>query len=148
MISLRQTMRLRRSRQKSGAISFRLMWRSVAKNEVEALNVAAGELWALSRKRDVLDEVFLQRLHSRMFGDAWRWAGKYRSSERNIGVAPHMVPVAMRQTIDDAKYRSNRNPGRRMNSPRASATSWSRCIHFRTATAAGRVWLAISSQCN
>jgi Fic-DOC domain mobile mystery protein B len=73
-------------------------------NEVEALNVAGGERWALSRKRDVLDEVFLQRLHLRMFGDVWRWAGKYRSSERNIGVAPHMVPVAMRQTVDDAKY--------------------------------------------
>lgn len=73
-------------------------------NEVEALNVAAGERWALSRKRDVLDEVFLQRLHLRMFGDVWRWAGKYRSSERNIGVAPYMIPVVMRQSIDDAKY--------------------------------------------
>jgi Fic-DOC domain mobile mystery protein B len=73
-------------------------------NEVEALNVAAGERWALSRKRDVLDEVFLQRLHLRMFGDVWRWAGKYRSSERNIGVAPYTIPVAMRQAIDDAKY--------------------------------------------
>ncbi|MGD9964926.1 MAG: mobile mystery protein B [Hyphomonadaceae bacterium] len=73
-------------------------------NEVEALNVAAGERWALSRKRDVLDEVFLQRLHLRMFGEVWRWAGKFRSSERNIGVAPHVVPVAMRQTVDDAKY--------------------------------------------
>lgn len=73
-------------------------------NEVEALNVAAGERWAFSRKRDVLDEVFLQRLHLRMFGDVWRWAGKYRQSERNIGVASYAVPVAMRQTIDDAKY--------------------------------------------
>lgn len=73
-------------------------------NEVEALNVAAGERWALSRKRDVLDEVFLQRLHLRMFADVWRWAGKYRSSERNIGVAAYAIPVAMRQTIDDAKY--------------------------------------------
>ncbi len=73
-------------------------------NEVEALNVAAGERWALSRKRNVLDEVFLQRLHLRMFGDVWRWAGKYRSSERNIGVAPYMIAVAMRQATDDAKY--------------------------------------------
>lgn len=73
-------------------------------NEVEALNVAKGERWALSRKRDVLDEVFLQRLHLRMFEDVWRWAGKYRQTERNIGVASYMVPVAMRQTIDDAKY--------------------------------------------
>jgi tartrate/fumarate subfamily iron-sulfur-dependent hydro-lyase beta chain len=36
-------------------------------NEVEALNLAAGERWALSRKRNVLDEVFLHRLHLRMF---------------------------------------------------------------------------------
>lgn len=37
-------------------------------NEVEALNVAQGERWALARKRDALDEEFLTTLHKRMFG--------------------------------------------------------------------------------
>ncbi|MES1199944.1 MAG: mobile mystery protein B [Pseudomonadota bacterium] len=73
-------------------------------NEVEALNVLAGERWALSRKRDALDEVFLRRLHLRMFGDVWRWVGKYRTSPRNLGVDHWMIEVAMRQGLDDVRY--------------------------------------------
>ena len=73
-------------------------------NEVEALNVAAGERWALSRKRDVLDEVLLKRLHLRMFGDVWRWAGKYRTSARNLGVDHWTIEVALRQALDDVRY--------------------------------------------
>ena len=73
-------------------------------NEVEALNVVAGERWALSRKRDALDEVFLRRLHLRMFGDVWRWAGKYRTSARNLSVDHWTIEVALRQALDDARY--------------------------------------------
>ncbi len=73
-------------------------------NEVEALNVIAGERWALSRKRDALDETFLRRLHLRMFGDVWRWAGKYRTTARNLGVDPWKIEVEMRQALDDARY--------------------------------------------
>lgn len=73
-------------------------------NEVEALNVLAGERWALSRKRDALDEIFLKRLHLRMFGDVWRWAGKYRTSARNLGVDHWTIEAAMRQALDDVRY--------------------------------------------
>lgn len=73
-------------------------------NEVEALNVLAGERWALSRKRDALDETFLKRLHLRMFGDVWRWAGKYRTSARNLGVDHWTIEAAMRQALDDVRY--------------------------------------------
>jgi Fic-DOC domain mobile mystery protein B len=73
-------------------------------NEVEALNVLAGERWALSRKRDALDEVFLRRLHLRMFGDVWRWADKYRTTARNLGVDHWTIEVAMRQALGDVRY--------------------------------------------
>jgi Fic-DOC domain mobile mystery protein B len=73
-------------------------------NEAEALNVLAGERWALSRKRDALDEVFLRRLHLRMFGDVWRWAGKYRTSARNLGVDHWAIEVSLRQALDDARF--------------------------------------------
>jgi Fic-DOC domain mobile mystery protein B len=73
-------------------------------NEAEALNVLTGERWALSRKRDALDEMFLRRLHLRMFGDVWRWAGKYRTSPRNLGVDHWTIEVALRQALDDARY--------------------------------------------
>src|SRR5450432_1853170 len=38
-----------------------------------------------------------------MLGDVWRWAGKYRTSPRNIGIDYWLIPVEVRQLLDDAK---------------------------------------------
>jgi fido (protein-threonine AMPylation protein) len=82
-------------------------------NEAEALNVLAGERWALSRKRNALDEVFLRRLHLRMFGDVWRWAGgPVRALERTI--VKNAVSLAGR-----APSRSNRK-----SRPEAMRSRW------------------------
>jgi Fic-DOC domain mobile mystery protein B len=72
-------------------------------NEAELQNIARGQEWALKRRRDVLSEEFVKGLHRRMLGDVWRWAGKFRTSERNIGIACWEIPVAVRQLLDDAK---------------------------------------------
>ncbi len=40
-----------------------------------------------------------------MLGDVWRWAGKFRTSERNLGIAFYEIPVALRQLLDDTKAR-------------------------------------------
>jgi Fic-DOC domain mobile mystery protein B len=73
-------------------------------NEAEQVNIAAAMAWLRGRKRDVLDEVFLRQLHKRMFGKTWRWAGKYRTSARNIGVDAYRIGVDLVQAIDDAKF--------------------------------------------
>jgi Fic-DOC domain mobile mystery protein B len=73
-------------------------------NELEQKNIAAGDVWAFSRKRDVTDEDFLKSLHRRMFGEVWRWASDYRTTEKNIGVLPHLIGIEMRQALDDVKY--------------------------------------------
>ncbi len=46
---------------------------------------------------------FVRDLHRRMFGEVWRWAGKFRTSERNLGIAPSQIPVALRQLLDDTR---------------------------------------------
>jgi Fic-DOC domain mobile mystery protein B len=51
----------------------------------------------------ILDDVFVRDLHHRMFGDVWKWAGKYRTTDKNIGVDPREVPVAVRNLCEDAK---------------------------------------------
>ena len=57
-----------------------------------------------SRKhRDILSEGFILRLHKRMFGNVWKWAGKYRTSRKNIGVPPWEVAVGVRGLCEDAK---------------------------------------------
>lgn len=73
-------------------------------NEAEHIAITAAEAWAFSRLRDVLDEAFLRRLHKRMFKDVWRWAGEFRTTPRNIGVDPWIIPSMLRNLIEDARY--------------------------------------------
>jgi len=73
-------------------------------NEAEQANILEAGEWALARKRDVLTETFLKALHKQMFGRVWRWAGAFRLTERNIGVAPYRIPVDLRQLLDDCRH--------------------------------------------
>ena len=73
-------------------------------NEAEQANILEAEAWAFARKRHVLDEKFLKTLHKRMFGRVWRWAGEFRLTERNIGVTPYRIGVALRNLLDDCRY--------------------------------------------
>lgn len=73
-------------------------------NEAEQANILEAEQWAFSRKRNVLDERFLTDLHKRMFGRVWRWAGKFRHTERNVGVDPYRIATDLRQLLDDSRY--------------------------------------------
>jgi len=73
-------------------------------NEAEQGNILEAEQWALARKRDVLSDKFLNNLHKRMFGNVWRWAGKYRHTEKNIGVEPYRIPQDLAQLLDDCRY--------------------------------------------
>jgi Fic-DOC domain mobile mystery protein B len=72
----------------------------------EQLNIVEGRTWATTRKRTVvqiLDDAFLRSLHRQMFGAVWTWAGRYRTSNKNIGIDRLEVPVAVRNLCEDAK---------------------------------------------
>jgi Fic-DOC domain mobile mystery protein B len=73
-------------------------------NELEQQNIAEADRWAFSRQHKALREPFLRNLHRRMFSRVWRWAGKYRTSERNLGIESYRVEPELRQIIDDAQY--------------------------------------------
>lgn len=73
-------------------------------NEAEQANILEAEEWAFARTRKVLDERFLTGLHKRMFGRVWRWAGKFRHTERNVGVDPYRIAIDLRQLLDDCRY--------------------------------------------
>jgi Fic-DOC domain mobile mystery protein B len=72
-------------------------------NEAEQENIARAQDWALNRERDPLSEQFIKTLHRRMLGDVWRWAGKFRMSERNLGIPFYEIPMALRQLLDDTR---------------------------------------------
>ncbi len=72
-------------------------------NEAEQENIARAQDWALARRRDLLSEKFVKDLHRRMLGEVWRWAGKFRKSERNLGIPFYEIPAALRDLVDDTK---------------------------------------------
>ena len=72
-------------------------------NEAEQDNIARAQDWALGRNRDPLREKFITDLHRRMLGDVWKWAGKFRKSERNLGIPFFEIPAAVHQLLDDTK---------------------------------------------
>ena len=62
-----------------------------------------GEVARRTRKA-ALDEDFVRELHLRMFDETWGWAGKYRKSDKNIGVHLPTISVEVRNLIDDGRY--------------------------------------------
>lgn len=74
-------------------------------NIAEQDNIDKGAAWAFrARKPELMTVDFVLQLHKRMLGDVWSWAGQYRRTERNIGIAPHMIGVQTSQLMGDAAY--------------------------------------------
>jgi Fic-DOC domain mobile mystery protein B len=71
----------------------------------EQENINDAMLWLrTARSVDILSESFLKQLHRRMFCNVWRWAGTFRKSDKNIGVAWHQVEVELKKLCDDTRY--------------------------------------------
>lgn len=70
-------------------------------NEAEAENIIHGQEWALRSRTAKLSEMLcddhLLRLHKEMFGDVWKWAGKFRERDTNIGAPAHRIRTDLRQ---------------------------------------------------
>ena len=74
-------------------------------NEWEATNILLAEAWAFDRRHmEVTTEDFVKALHRRMFDQTWRWAGRYRNTEKNLGSPPHLIPMAVREACANAGY--------------------------------------------
>ena len=74
-------------------------------NHLEQANIQDGLIW-LAREKDVevLDEEFIRELHQRLFGEVWDWAGRFRKTEKNLGVDPLTIGLALKDLLDDARY--------------------------------------------
>jgi Fic-DOC domain mobile mystery protein B len=72
-------------------------------NLAEQENIALGSEWALRSRQDILTDRFVMELHRRMLSDVWKWAGKYRTSERNIGIDHWKITMEVRNLLDDVK---------------------------------------------
>lgn len=60
-------------------------------NSVLARDIAIDEL---------LTDSFVRELHRRLYTDIWMWGGKLRVRELTLGVAPEVVAVELRTSLD------------------------------------------------
>jgi Fic-DOC domain mobile mystery protein B len=71
----------------------------------EAANIREAEQWAFGRKhKDLVTPDFIRRLHKRMFGDVWKWAGNYRATEKNIGVLAWNIAPELTQLCGNVQH--------------------------------------------
>lgn len=66
-------------------------------------------LLALRKSKKIRDEILtiesLKQLHRKMFSPVWSWAGQFRTSEKNIGVAPHQIQIKLDELCKNSEYR-------------------------------------------
>lgn len=76
-------------------------------DEFEQFNIEKAIQWTFGKKiqaKDLLSEKFIKDLHKRMFGEIWKWAGSLRTSEKNLGIKSYLIPVQLKQLLDDVMY--------------------------------------------
>lgn len=76
-------------------------------DEFEQMNIEKAVEWSLTnrfKKEKIVTEEFVKELHKRMFGEVWDWAGKYRRSEKNLGVKFHLIGTSLKQLNDDCFF--------------------------------------------
>jgi Fic-DOC domain mobile mystery protein B len=39
-----------------------------------------------------------------MYGEVWKWAGSFRNSEKNLGIKSYLIPLQLKQLLDDVIY--------------------------------------------
>jgi Fic-DOC domain mobile mystery protein B len=78
-------------------------------NEWERLNILIAREWALKprvlSRVNPTDEIYLRKLHERMFNKTWRWAGKYRSYDGiDIGCPFVEIRQLIPQLLGSVRY--------------------------------------------
>lgn len=76
-------------------------------NEFEQKNIEFVLMWLINKKlifKQVLTFRFLKYLHYQMFKDVWYWAGKFRKSNKNIGVDKTVIAIEIKKLLDDCGY--------------------------------------------
>lgn len=77
-------------------------------NAYEQENIVQARRWLIQKnvlaKINIFTEEFIKLLHKRMYDEVWKWAGQYRKSNKNIGVEFYLIPVMLRELLDDGRY--------------------------------------------
>lgn len=58
---------------------------------------------------EILAIEFIEKLHKKMFYKTWNWAGKFRKSNKNIGVDWLTIEVDIKNLTDDIQFQVKNN---------------------------------------
>jgi Fic-DOC domain mobile mystery protein B len=74
-------------------------------NTLEQANIADGFLWSeRANLGELLTATFTFTLHQKMFGNVWKWAGKQRGSNKNIGVSKERINQELGVLLQDVAF--------------------------------------------
>ncbi len=74
-------------------------------NDAEFINISkATQKYFLSRKKFLFSLANTYQVHKDMFGNVWKWAGKKRTTNKNIGVDKVYIDIELKKFIDDLDY--------------------------------------------
>jgi len=76
-------------------------------DEFEQQNIEEAVLWLMRKSlksETIFTEGFIRDLHKRMYGNVWEWAGKFRKSNKNLGIDKWQIPAALKTLCDDALF--------------------------------------------
>lgn len=76
-------------------------------DEFEQQNIEEAIQWALMRTRkaeEILTEEFICKVHEKMYANVWKWAGKFRKTNKNLGVDKWQIPTELKKLLDDARF--------------------------------------------
>jgi len=76
-------------------------------DEFEQLGVEKAIAWTMKRKpllKQILTVDYIKELHRQMFADVWKWAGEFRTTDKNIGVDKFMIGIELKKLLDDCHY--------------------------------------------
>jgi Fic-DOC domain mobile mystery protein B len=72
-------------------------------NEWESNNILNAMAWLERTNEEVLSIDFIKKLHLKMFDNTWKWAGKFRRSNKNIGVDWEKIAISLHDLLEDIK---------------------------------------------
>ncbi len=73
-------------------------------NAWEQQNIIEAARWVLTATEPALGESTILGLHERMFDRTWEWAGRYRTSDKNIGVFWAEIGVEIHEFVHDGAH--------------------------------------------
>lgn len=76
-------------------------------DQFEQQNIEEAVAWAYGRSftpEQVLQVQFIQSVHARMFKTVWKWAGQFRTVDKNMGVTYYRIRQELKSLLDDCQY--------------------------------------------